>query len=196
MSGNAHDDARRRAFAAERAVLGSVLRANDGAAALRVARDVLRGEGDFRWSEHRALYRALEACVDAGLALDMTTVCAKTDAPAHVVVAVLADGMDLAVTGANLRYHAGEVREWSIRRQVYAIGRRLSERASRPHADLGEIVASARFDLAAVGTQLGAHGPVRRTDTTDTTPRRWPPVAGREDQDATQRSGPAGSEST
>lgn len=140
-------------LAAERAVLGGILRWN--AALLDVAA-VLRAE-DFYTYGHRLVFAAMVRLFEAGKPIDLVTVAEElrlAGAAKDVLPSYLAGLWVEVATGANAAWHAGLVREVSVRRQLVHAAAQIAADAQAGIGPAEELLAAAEsavFRIADTG---------------------------------------------
>lgn len=149
---------------AERAVLGAVILGGNAPAEVAA----ILTPAAFHDLGHRAVYRAAQALVDAGQAIDVVTLRAELlrhgVGDAVISLSALAAFTDAVPSAANAAHYAERVRDCWVRRRIIAVGREM------------ELIGEREGDGAAA---MGAVGQALDLLDTETEPRQVAePIAG------------------
>ncbi len=141
--------------AAERAILSTVLQANE---LLPVVRGVLTGPGDFYAFGHQLIFRAIADLVGAGKVADVVSVSAwlaehshLTDAGGHAYMTDLW-GAAVGVSAAAVTQHAELVRRLAVSRALVNLARETERQAAAPSTDPADVLGSLAQRVEALRT--------------------------------------------
>lgn len=161
---NNHDRTPPRDMDAERLLLGGILRDPD-----MLDRAILSiSIASFADDTNARIFAAMIAVASSGGHIALDTVYRKLAAPQPNDAVYIADLWSDSATGANVEYHAGIVRDFSLRRQLIHAANEILRDAYSPAMSAAEMVASAEAKIHAIlatsygDTEAKHIGPIMR----------------------------------
>lgn len=151
---------------AEQSLLGALLLDNSQLRAIAGAFE----PADFYTEDHRAIYQALVAMIQAGETADLVTVTARLQRDASEALAAAGGPVYLAnlvantPSGEGAARYASIVRERALARRLHALGRDLCDSVRGPGGrSTADLIGTVRARVAAISEAAALSGQIRAT---------------------------------